>query len=154
MPRKLFLASAVSRLNSGGFSFAEVPATDALFADMSATLARTDFSARPLIAGDAMRGAPLDALSPVTLEKIGVICPTDGGELAERKTRKGRVFYGCVNYPACDFTSWKRPLPQPCPNCGGLLVVANKNFAQCIKCETSVELSLLATPEQPVPELA
>src|SRR5581483_2723118 len=40
------------------------------------------------------------------LEKIGVKCPKDGGELVERKTRKGRTFYGCANYPACDFTSW------------------------------------------------
>jgi DNA topoisomerase-1 len=47
------------------------------------------------------------------LEKIGVKCPKDGGELVERKTRKGRTFYGCSNYPACDFTSWKRPLAQP-----------------------------------------
>ena len=77
LPRKLFLASAVSRLNSAGFSFAEVPATDSLFADMAATLARTDFIARPLIAGEAMRGAPLDALSPVTLEKMGVIEEAD-----------------------------------------------------------------------------
>ena len=77
LPRKLFLASAVSRLNSAGFSFAEVPATDSLFADMAATLARTDFIARPLIAGEAMRGAPMDALSPVTLEKMGVIEEAD-----------------------------------------------------------------------------
>ena len=81
------------------------------------------------------------------LEKIGVLCPKDGGELVERKTRKGRVFYGCANYPACDFTSWKRPLPQPCPNCGGLLVVANKNFAQCTVCEEQVTLDSLAQPE-------
>jgi len=81
------------------------------------------------------------------LEKIGVKCPKDGGELAERKTRKGRVFYGCVNYPACDFTSWKRPLPQPCPNCGGLLVVANKNYAQCAVCEHQVDLSALQPQE-------
>lgn len=74
-------------------------------------------------------------------ESIGVKCPKDGGELVERKTKKGRVFYGCNNYPACDFTSWKKPLPQPCPNCGGLLVVANKNFAQCIQCEHQFELA-------------
>jgi DNA topoisomerase-1 len=77
------------------------------------------------------------------LEKIGVRCPKDGGEIAERKTRKGRVFYGCSNYPACDFTSWKRPLPQPCPHCGGLLVVANKNRAQCTVCSEPTELSAL-----------
>ena len=81
------------------------------------------------------------------LEKIHVLCPKDGGDLVERKTRKGRVFYGCANYPACDFTSWKRPLPQPCPNCGGLLVVANKNFAQCLACEQQVELAALPQPE-------
>src|SRR6266540_443066 len=69
------------------------------------------------------------------LEKIGVLCPKDGGELVERKTRKGRTFYGCENYPNCDFTSWKRPLKQPCPKCGGLLVIANKREAQCTNCQ-------------------
>ncbi len=88
------------------------------------------------------------------LEKIGVFCPKDHGDLVERKTRKGRVFYGCANYPACDFTSWKRPLPQPCSNCGGLLVVANKNFAQCTVCETQFSLDALPAVEaEAVPEL-
>jgi DNA topoisomerase-1 len=76
-------------------------------------------------------------------EKLGVACPKDGGDLVERKTKKGRVFYGCANYPACDFTSWKRPLAQPCPNCGGLLVQANKNAAQCLKCENQFDLAAL-----------
>jgi DNA topoisomerase-1 len=79
-------------------------------------------------------------------EKLGVLCPKDGGELVERKTKKGRVFYGCANYPQCDFTSWKKPLPQPCPKCGGLLVAANKNHAQCLKCEHQFELASLAEP--------
>lgn len=78
------------------------------------------------------------------LEKVGVICPKDGGDLIERKTRKGRVFYGCANYPNCDWTSWKRPLKQPCPHCGGLLVVANKNMAVCTVCETQTALDSLA----------
>lgn len=69
------------------------------------------------------------------LEKIGVVCPNDGGDLVEKKTRKGRIFYGCANYPNCEFTSWKRPLQQPCPKCGGLLVYANKREAQCANCE-------------------
>jgi DNA topoisomerase-1 len=80
------------------------------------------------------------------LEKIGVLCPKDGGELVERKTRKGRTFYGCENYPNCDFTSWKRPLKQPCPNCGGLLVIANKREAQCTNCQETFLL------EQIIPE--
>jgi DNA topoisomerase-1 len=81
------------------------------------------------------------------LEKIGVACPKDQGEIVERKTRKGRVFFGCANYPECDFTSWKRPLPQPCPDCGGLLVVANKTTAQCTVCEHTFLLDSLPTVE-------
>jgi DNA topoisomerase-1 len=71
------------------------------------------------------------------LEKIGVTCPKDGGDVVERKTRKGRIFYGCNQYPNCDFTSWKRPLPKPCPKCSGLLVIANKREAQCTNCQES-----------------
>jgi DNA topoisomerase-1 len=73
------------------------------------------------------------------LEKIGVPCPLDGGELVERRTRKGRTFYGCSNYPECEFTSWKRPEPAPCPNCGGLLVHQNRRHLQCMKCENVYE---------------
>lgn len=80
------------------------------------------------------------------LLKIGVACPTDGGELVERKTRKGRTFFGCVNYPNCDFTSWKKPLATPCPKCKGMLVIANKREAQCINCQESFLL------EEIVPE--
>lgn len=77
------------------------------------------------------------------LEKIGVNCPLDGGDIVIRKTRKGRIFYGCANYPECEFTSWNKPLPTPCPVCGGLLVVKNKNEAQCIKCQESFLLEKL-----------
>ncbi|MBI5932086.1 MAG: type I DNA topoisomerase [Chloroflexi bacterium] len=77
------------------------------------------------------------------LEKIGVNCPKDGGEIAERKTRRGRIFYGCINYPNCDFTSWKRPLKNPCPKCNGLLVIANKREAQCTNCSESFLLELI-----------
>lgn len=86
------------------------------------------------------------------LEKIGVKCPLDGGEVVERKTRRGRTFYGCSNYPECEFTSWKKPLPTPCPNCGGLLVVANKTSAQCTQCDQQFNLDEV-TPEE-VPETA
>jgi DNA topoisomerase-1 len=71
------------------------------------------------------------------LEKIGVTCPKDGGDIVQRKTRKGRIFFGCANYPTCDFTSWKRPVATPCPNCGGLLVITNKREYQCTVCENS-----------------
>ena len=48
----------------------------------------------------------------------GVVCPKDGGAIAERKSRRGKVFYGCVNYPKCDFTVWNKPVPERCPQCG------------------------------------
>jgi DNA topoisomerase-1 len=68
------------------------------------------------------------------VKKIGVTCPNDGGEIIERKTRKGRIFYGCANYPECDWTSWKRPLTIPCQVCGGLLVTRKKDMAECTVC--------------------
>jgi DNA topoisomerase-1 len=68
------------------------------------------------------------------LEKIGVQCPKDNGDVVIRKTRKGRIFYGCANYPNCDFTSWKKPINAPCPNCGGLLTIKNKTEVQCSQC--------------------
>ena len=49
----------------------------------------------------------------------GVTCPTCGtGDIAERKARRGNLFYGCTNYPKCDFTSNYKPVPQTCPECG------------------------------------
>jgi DNA topoisomerase-1 len=81
------------------------------------------------------------------LEKIGVKCPKDGGEIVERKTRKGRTFYGCANYPECDFTSWKLPLATACPRCGGLLVVSDKQHAQCLQCEEQYPLEQVVTDE-------
>ena len=47
----------------------------------------------------------------------GVKCPKDDGDIAERKSRRGKVFYGCVNYPKCDFTLWNKPIIEPCPQC-------------------------------------
>ncbi len=56
--------------------------------------------------------------------KTGAYCPSCKGDLVERKTRqKKRVFYGCNNYPTCNFAVWERPVPDPCPKCGGLMVV-------------------------------
>ena len=81
------------------------------------------------------------------LEKIGVNCPKDGGDIVIRKTRKGRIFYGCANYPNCDFTSWKLPLGRPCPECGGLLVVADKQNAQCLQCEERFPLDQVVVDE-------
>ena len=80
------------------------------------------------------------------LVKTGAKCPKCGKDIVEKRTKKKRTFYGCAGYRAgdpnsCDFTTWKRPLPQPCPKCGGLLVEAGKNVAQCVKCEERINLA-------------
>ena len=67
--------------------------------------------------------------------KIGVNCPQCGSELVERMSKKKRIFYGCSNYPNCQFATNFRPLPQPCPKCGGLLTQYGKKWTKCTKCE-------------------
>jgi len=60
------------------------------------------------------------------LEEAGVNCPKCGEKLIVRRTKKGRKFYGCSKYPECDFVTWEKPAPMPCPECGG--VMTEKNF--------------------------
>jgi len=56
--------------------------------------------------------------------KTGALCPVCQGDLVERKTKqKKRIFYGCNNYPTCNFAIWEKPVPELCPDCGGLMVV-------------------------------
>jgi DNA topoisomerase-1 len=81
------------------------------------------------------------------LKKVGVPCPKDGGEIVEKKSKRGRIFYGCANYPACDFTSWSRPLQQPCPQCEGLVVVATKDQAKCTNCDWKGSIDELGSRE-------
>jgi len=80
------------------------------------------------------------------LVRVGVTCPKCGGDLVEKRTRKGRVFYGCANYPECDWTSWKRPLPWPCPVCGGVLAQENKELAKCTHCGHTMPLADMPMP--------
>ena len=72
------------------------------------------------------------------LTDIGVPCPTCGGRLLERISKKGRKFYGCENYPACDFVSWDKPTKMPCPQCGGMMVQKigqNGSYIACMNKE-------------------
>lgn len=70
----------------------------------------------------------------------GVKCPKDGGEIAQRRSKKrGKAFYGCENYPACDFVIWDKPVLETCPECGYLGAEAKHNktrgdYRKCIKC--------------------
>ncbi len=79
--------------------------------------------------------------------KLGVPCPQCGGELLEKKSKRGRTFYGCSNWPTCNFTTWKRPLTARCPHCGGLLVQEDRENARCLKCEAIVPLAELELEE-------
>jgi DNA topoisomerase I len=70
----------------------------------------------------------------------GVKCPKDGGEISIRRSKKrGKAFYGCSNYPACDFVIWDKPVAEACPECGyiGAEMKSNKTrgeYRRCIKC--------------------
>ena len=56
------------------------------------------------------------------LHPIGVKCPQCGADILERKSKTGKVFYGCERYPECDYTTWDKPLNEKCPDCGAMMV--------------------------------
>ena len=60
-------------------------------------------------------------------------CPKCGHDIIERKTKKGKVFYGCSNFPKCQYATWYEPTGETCPNCQNLLVMKNKNVL-CEEC--------------------
>jgi len=85
----------------------------------------------------------------------GVKCPKDGGDIAVRRSKKrGKAFYGCANYPACDFVIWDKPVPEVCPECGYVGAEAKSNktrgeYRRCINCANEWEPT-----EAPVEALA
>ncbi|MFC1933140.1 type I DNA topoisomerase [Chloroflexota bacterium] len=66
--------------------------------------------------------------------KTGVKCPECDGDLIQKISKKKRTFYGCSNYPNCDFATNSKPLPQPCPKCSALMTLYRQKWARCIKC--------------------
>ena len=59
-------------------------------------------------------------------EGTGIKCPKCGGEILIKKTKKGRLYYGCENNPNCDFMTWNKPTGEKCPKCGSPLVYQTK----------------------------
>ena len=55
------------------------------------------------------------------VKDTGGLCPLDGGHMLVRKSSKGRVYYGCSNYPKCNYMTWDEPVPEKCPQCGSTL---------------------------------
>lgn len=70
----------------------------------------------------ACPGFPACRNAKPIVKKIGVACPVCGGELIERKTKTGKIFYGCERYPECEYTTWDLPLQEKCAKCGQMLV--------------------------------
>ncbi|MDF2646912.1 MAG: topA [Paenibacillus sp.] len=79
------------------------------------------------------------------IKDIGVTCPTcHTGKIVERRSKKGRVFYGCDQYPTCDFVSWDKPVNKPCPVCSSMMIEKrSKNGVniQCTGCDHKEEVS-------------
>jgi DNA topoisomerase-1 len=75
-------------------------------------------------------------------QKTGVKCPKCGqGDLVVKRARRGKrgsLFYGCNRYPECDFTVGQRPVPDPCPSCGSLMVQQKDGTTKCTGCGTIV----------------
>ena len=74
-------------------------------------------------------------------------CPKCGiGDLAERRTKKGRTFYGCLRYPDCDYSTWNKPVAVACPSCGfvGMEELKSKTTGEttrkCLKCGHEIKL--------------
>ncbi len=81
------------------------------------------------------------------VEEIEAPCPKCGGKILAKKSKKGKKFFGCANYPQCDFVSWNEPLKDKCPDCGAYMVLkyskAKGSYAQCSdsNCNKTVNLN-------------
>jgi DNA topoisomerase I len=82
----------------------------------------------------ACSGFPECRNTRTLVTRIGVNCPKCNGDVIEKKTRKGRTFYGCINFPTCDFASWQRPIPERCEVEGGLQVLQAGGRIACTVC--------------------
>src|SRR5699024_8001783 len=82
----------------------------------------------------ACPGYPECKNTKTILDKIDVTCPSCGGDVVRKRTKKGRMFYGCSNYPKCDFTSWDEPIKEKCPNCDSIMVQRKNKKGTTKKC--------------------
>jgi DNA topoisomerase-1 len=59
---------------------------------------------------------------------LGIACPEKEctGKICEKRTKKGKVFFSCTNYPTCTFAIWDRPVPEPCPQCGAPFLIEKR----------------------------
>ena len=67
-------------------------------------------------------------------EKVICDCINCDGKIIEKKTRRGKIFYGCNNYPKCKTAYWDEPISEKCPECGSMLV-SKKDKIKCSSCD-------------------
>lgn len=82
----------------------------------------------------ACPGYPECKNTKAIVDELNVKCPKCDGNIVRRKSKKGRVFFGCSNYPECDFVSWDEPIEEKCPECKGLMVSKKTKKEKTIKC--------------------
>ena len=83
----------------------------------------------------ACPGFPACSNAKPLLEKIDVPCPEcEHGEVVLRRSKKGRTFYGCSNYPECSFVSWDKPTGKRCPHCNSIMVERRTKKGKLIIC--------------------
>ena len=89
----------------------------------------------------ACPGFPECRNTKAIVKEIGVKCPDCGGEIIEKKTKRGKLFFGCTGFPDCSFTSWDRPTSEKCPVCGSQMFEKLTRGKQkyCPKCSESKE---------------
>lgn len=86
----------------------------------------------------ACPGYPECKNTKAIVEELKVSCPKCGGKVVVRKSKKGRKFYGCSNYPECDFVSWFEPSDEKCPECGNYMVKkSSKSKGEYLECSNS-----------------
>ncbi|MFB8373524.1 MULTISPECIES: type I DNA topoisomerase [Paenibacillus] len=83
------------------------------------------------------------------IKDIGVTCPKcKEGHVVERRSKKGRIFYGCDKYPECDFVSWDKPSAKPCPSCGSLMIEKRNKQGTRLQCTSCDHQEPVEEPEE------
>jgi DNA topoisomerase-1 len=104
----------------------------------------------------ACSGFPKCRYTRPIVVSLGVECPQCGeGQIIEKKSKRGKVFYSCSRYPQCDFSLWDKPVPMPCPQCGGIMTVMGRTQradgpqkVKCTRCGHIAEWSGKEVEEQ------
>lgn len=82
------------------------------------------------------------------IKDTGIVCPTcKEGHVVERRSKKGRIFFGCDRYPECDFVSWDKPSVKPCPSCSSLMVEKRNKQGTKLKCTVCDHTEIMEEPD-------